>query len=182
MIKAGDDNPARDPATMLFYSKEAPVYAASGPGSVNRGLRDFLELLAPGARILELGCGGGRDAEAMIAAGFDVDPTDGIPEIARKAEKRLGRNVRVLCFDELDAIEAYDAVWASASLLHVPRSSLPKVLELIFRALKPGSLHFATYRCSDSSWRDGALRGCSRRRRRGRRGRRHYRVADRARR
>ena len=48
MIKAGDDNPARDPATMLFYSKEAPVYAASGPRSVNQGLRDFLELLAPG--------------------------------------------------------------------------------------------------------------------------------------
>ena len=154
MIKAGDDNPARDPATMLFYSKEAPVYAASGPRSENRGLRDFLELLAPEARILELGCGGGRDAEAMIAAGFDVDPTDGIPEIARKAEKRLGRNVRVLCFDELDAIEAYDAVWASASLLHVPRSSLPQILARVFRALKPGGLHFASYKSKGTEGRD----------------------------
>ena len=91
MTKARGDNPARDSATLLFYSKEAPVYAASGRGSVNRGLWDFLELLTPGARILELGCGGGRDAEAMVDAGFDVEATDGTPEIAMKAEKRLGR-------------------------------------------------------------------------------------------
>jgi hypothetical protein len=38
------------------------------------------------------------------AAGFDVDPTDGTPEIARKAEERLGRSVRVMRFDELDAL------------------------------------------------------------------------------
>ena len=158
MTEASGDNPARDPATMLFYSKEASVYHASGRGSVNRGLWDFLELLPPGASILELGCGGGRDAEAMVAAGFDVDPTDGIVEIARKAEKRLGRAVRVLCFDELDAVEAYDAVWASASLLHVPRSSLPEVLALIFRALKPGGLHFASYKSKGTEGRDNGGR------------------------
>ena len=79
----------------------------------------------------------------MIAAGFDVDPTDGTPEIARKAEERLGRCVRVTCFDELDAREVYDAIWANASLLHVPRSSLPEILALVFEALKPDGLHFA---------------------------------------
>jgi SAM-dependent methyltransferase len=147
-------HPARDLSTMRFYSAEAPVYAASGRGLVNRGLHDFLEMLPPRARILELGCGGGRDAEAMIAAGFDVDPTDGTPEIARKAEERLGRNVRVLRFDELDALEAYDAVWASASLLHVPRNSLPAVLELVFKALKPGGLHFASYKGGGTEGRD----------------------------
>jgi SAM-dependent methyltransferase len=154
MTRANGDNPARDSATMDFYSREAPVYAASGPGGVNRGLSEFLERLPTGARILDLGCGGGRDAEAMIAAGFDVDPTDGVPEIARKAELRLGRNVRVLCFDELDVVEAYDAVGASARLLHVPRHSLPNVLARIFRALKPGGLHFASYKSMGTEGRD----------------------------
>jgi hypothetical protein len=82
----------------------------------------------------------------MIAAGFDVDPTDGTPEIARKAEERLGRCVRVMRFDELDAREVYDAIWASASLLHVPRSSLPEILAFVFEALKPRGLHFASYK------------------------------------
>ena len=90
----------------------------------------------------------------MIAAGFDVDPTDGTPEIARKAEERLGRCVRVMRFDELDAREVHDAIWASASLLHVPRSSLPKILALVFEALKPGGLHFASYKGGGAEARD----------------------------
>jgi SAM-dependent methyltransferase len=149
-----DDVPAHDSTTLSFYSAEAPVYVSSGKDLVNRRLRGFLDLLPPGARILELGCGGGRDAEAMIAAGFDVEPTDGTLEIARKAEERLGRAVRVMRFDELAAENAYDAVWASASLLHVPRPALPGVLGLIFRALKPGGMHFASYKGGGTEGRD----------------------------
>jgi glycine/D-amino acid oxidase-like deaminating enzyme len=75
-------------------------------------------------------------------------------EIARKAEERLGRRVRVMRFDELDALEVYDAIWASASLLHVPRSSLSQILTLIFNALKPGGLHFASYKGGGEEGRD----------------------------
>ncbi len=113
-----------------------------------------MQALPMGARVLELGCGGGRDAEAMLNSGFDVDPTDGTPEVAAKAEERLGRKVRVMRFDELSAIDAYDAVWANASLLHVPRHALPAVLGLIFRALKPGGLHFANYKGGGLEGRD----------------------------
>jgi SAM-dependent methyltransferase len=139
---------------LRFYADTAETYTASGPGGASRGLATFLEKQRPGARILELGCGGGRDAEAMLAAGFDVDPTDGTPEIALKAEERLGRKVRVMRFDELEAVAAYDAVWANASLLHVPRDSLPEVLGRVFRALKPGGLHFASYKGGGSEGRD----------------------------
>ena len=58
----------------------------------------------------------------MIAARFDVDSTDGTPEIARKAEERLGRRVRVMRFDELDALEVYDAVWEPPPRRGVSRS------------------------------------------------------------
>ncbi|HEV7277976.1 MAG TPA: class I SAM-dependent methyltransferase [Devosiaceae bacterium] len=143
-----------DPATLRFYSEEAEVYVAGGPGGVSRRLVGFLEMLQPGARILELGCGGGRDAEAMIAAGFEVDPTDGSAAIARKAEARLGRTVRVMQFAELDAVASYDAVWANASLLHVPREALPAILALVFRALKPGGLHFGSYKGGGIEGRD----------------------------
>ena len=140
--------------TLDFYSASAPIYLGSGTRGVSKHLSPFLGLLPPRARILELGCGGGWDAEAMIAAGFDVDPTDGTPEIAQKAEERLGRCVRVMRFDELEAREVYDAIWASASLLHVPRSSLSKILALVFEALKPGGLHFASYKGGGAEGRD----------------------------
>jgi SAM-dependent methyltransferase len=151
---ASGGSPA-DQSTLRFYADTAETYTASGPGGASRWLGTFLEKLRPGVKILELGCGGGRDAEAMLAAGFDVDPTDGTPEIARLAEERLGRKVRVMRFGELEAVAAYDAVWANASLLHVPRNSLPEVLGRVFTALKPGGLHFASYKGGGSEGRDG---------------------------
>jgi SAM-dependent methyltransferase len=123
---------------------------AAAPRGASRFLAAFLDMLPANSRILE----GGRDTEAMMAAGFDVDPTDGTPEIAQQAEWRLGRRVRVMRFDELDEDGTYDAVWASASLLHVPRTALPRVLKRIFEALKPGGLHFASYKAGGTEGRD----------------------------
>lgn len=148
------DDTAFDPATLAFYAAEAPIYAASGPGGASRHLARFLTRLSPGARILELGCGGGRDAEAMIAAGFEVDATDGAPALAAEAARRLCRPVRVMRFDELAAEAGYDAVWAAACLLHVPRAGLPDVLARIRRALKPGGLHHASYKAAGAEGRD----------------------------
>lgn len=145
---------AYDQATLNFYADEAPVYIASGKGGVSRWLDDFAKALPVGARILELGCGGGRDAEALLARGFDVDATDGTPAMAAKAAERLGRPVRVMRFDELSDVSSYDAVWANASLLHVPSPALAEVLALILRALKPGGLHFANYKAGGIAGRD----------------------------
>lgn len=143
-----------DPRTLEFYAAEAPVYAASGKDGVARALDPFLDRLPPGAAILELGCGGGRDAAHMIARGFAVDPTDGVPEIAARAAAKLGRPVRVLRFGDLDAEQGYDAVWAAASLLHVPRPDLSGVISRIHRALRPGGWHFASYKGGGVEGRD----------------------------
>ena len=148
------DTSLYDDATLRFYSDEAPVYAASGPGGASRHLAAFLDRLRPASRILELGCGGGWDAEAMIRRSFVVDATDGSAEMARKAEARIGQTVRVMRFDQLDAVEAYDGVWAHASLLHVPRRALPGVLALVFRALRPGGFHFASFKAGGIEGRD----------------------------
>jgi SAM-dependent methyltransferase len=143
-----------DAPTLRFYSDEAPIYATRGPGRASRHLAGFLTRLRPASRIRELGCGGGRDTEAMIQRGFVVDATDGSAAMARKAEQRTGRGVRVMRFDQLDAVEAYDGIWAHASLLHVPRSALPRMLELVYRALRPGGFHFANFKTGSSEGRD----------------------------
>lgn len=143
-----------DPATLAFYAAEAPDYAANGPAGIGRQLEPLLERLAPGARILELGCGAGRDAAAMLARGFCVEATDGVPEMAAQAEARLGCPVRVMRFDQLAAVAAYDGIVAAYALLHVPRDGLPDVLTRIWRALKPGGWHAATYKTGGQAGRD----------------------------
>lgn len=143
-----------DPATLAFYEREAPRYTLNAAQGPSRHLDAFLDRLTPGAHILELGCGGGRDTARMIECGFDVDPTDGTPAMARKAQERLGRPVRVMRFDELAAEAAYDAVWAHASLLHVPLGELPGILRRVADALRPGGWHFANYKLGDGEGRD----------------------------
>lgn len=154
MVAASASDVAHDSATLRFYAEHAPAYAARARDGPSQGLDDFLKRLAPGARILELGCGDGRDSEAMLARGFDVDPTDGSEAMARQAEARLGRPVRAMRFDGLVAMEAYDAIWAHACLLHAPRTALSGVLNAIFGALKPGGLHVATFKAGCVEGRD----------------------------
>lgn len=103
-----------------------------------------------GRAILELGCGAGEDSEWLAGRGFAVSPTDGSSGMAAEAEKRLGRSVRVLRFDELSEVDAYDGVWASACLLHVPRAGLGAVLARIRRALRPGGIFYASYKTGET--------------------------------
>ena len=142
-----------DEETLRFYRCNAQAYAAREITKHTR-LTRFLALLPPGATVLELGCGAGGDSAQMLAAGFDVRPTDGSPEMADVASRRLGRPVETLLFHDLDAVEAYDGVWANACLLHVPRSELANVLARIWRALKPAGYFYASFKTGAAEGRD----------------------------
>jgi len=143
-----------DDATLQFYRRNAEAYAQREITSRHARMTRFLEPLAPGAKILELGCGAGGDSAEMIARGFDVRATDGSPELAAIAAKRIGRPVETLLFGDLREVEAYDAVWANACLLHVPREQLAGILTLIRRALKPGGYFYASFKAGDVDGRD----------------------------
>lgn len=90
----------------------------------------------------------------MLARDFDVDAADGSPAMAAQAEHLLKRPVKIMKFEELSATSAYDGIWANASLLHVPFVALAPILSLVFRALKPGGIHFASYKSGDAAGRD----------------------------
>ena len=143
-----------DEATLQFYRSNAEAYARRTFTSRQARLIAFLAQLSPGATILELGCGAGGDTAEMLARGFDARPTDGSPEMAELASKHLGRPVETLLFHDLDAVEAYDGIWANACLLHVPREQLAQVLSLIWRSLKPGGVFYASYKEGDAGGRD----------------------------
>jgi SAM-dependent methyltransferase len=143
-----------DPATIAFYQERAPHYTLSFGQGPSRHLDGFLDRLAPGARVLELGCGGGRDSARIKQRGFDLDATDGTPAMVRKANERFEVGARVMEFGELDADANYDAIWAHACLLHASRAELPQILTAIRRALRPGGWHYASYKLGNGEGRD----------------------------
>jgi hypothetical protein len=70
-------------------------------------------------------------ANAIATMNTAIPGVDGSPEMAAEAACRLGRPVETLRFDQLDEHDQYDAVWASACLLHVPKADLQGVLARI---------------------------------------------------
>jgi SAM-dependent methyltransferase len=142
-----------DEETLDFYRRNAEAYAGWAKAPSTR-MTDFLALLPPGGSILELGCGAGNHSAKMLEAGFAVRPTDGSPEMAVVASRRLGRPVETMLFDELDEHETYDGVWASACLLHVPKDELEAILGRIHRALKPEGVFYASFKIGEGDGRD----------------------------
>jgi SAM-dependent methyltransferase len=142
-----------DEGTLQFYRSNARSYADWAKAPSTR-LRGFLALLPSGGSILELGCGAGNHSAVMLAEGFSVRATDGSPEMAEIASQRLGHAVEAMRFDQLDAHEAYDGVWASACLLHVPRDELAGILAQIRRALRPSGVFYASYKMGEGDGRD----------------------------
>ena len=142
-----------DDNTLQFYRRNAEAYADWAKAPSTR-LTGFLAMLPEAASILELGCGAGNHSKEMLSRGFRVRATDGSPEMAEIASRRLNHPVEAMLFHELEEREAYDGVWASACLLHVPRDELASILARIHRALKPDGLFYASYKVGHSDGRD----------------------------
>ena len=139
--------------TIDFYDENAADYAADG--GTNPRLPGFLAQCRPGGRILELGTGGGFDARAILDAGFALDATDGSAELAAIASVRLGQTVKVMLFNELDAVGLYDGVYACAALTHAPRADLGAVIGRIHRAMVPGGIVWASFKTGTAEGQDG---------------------------
>ncbi|WP_380179977.1 class I SAM-dependent methyltransferase [Kalamiella sp. sgz302252] len=106
----------------------------------------FIGCLPPGARILDAGCGSGRDVKAFSKMGFAVDAFDASPELVALARRLTGKPVEQMRFDEINAAARYDGIWCCASLLHVPEAGLPDVMAKLAKALKPGGVWYLSFK------------------------------------
>jgi ubiquinone/menaquinone biosynthesis C-methylase UbiE len=110
-----------------------------------RFLEELAGRLPAGARVLDLGCGNGtkisRLADRFDLVGVDISARQ--LELARAAAS--GASFIQADFAELEfPAEAFDAVTALYSIVHVPRSEQPDLLGRIMRWLKPGGLFLAS--------------------------------------
>lgn len=66
-------------------------------------------------KILDLGCGSGRDSRYFLSRGYDIVPVDGSMELCLLAGNYNGMDVRNITYEELDYNNEFDALWACAS-------------------------------------------------------------------
>ena len=143
--------------TLAHYeANAAPFWAGTRDHDVTQNYEALLSAASARTplRILDFGCGPGRDLIALGALGHVVTGLDGAPAFVRMARLNSGCVVLEQSFFELDLGQAvYDGVFANASLFHVPRAVLPRVLRQLLGSLVPGGVLFCSNpRSFDRDW------------------------------
>ncbi|MCJ8313226.1 MAG: class I SAM-dependent methyltransferase [Saccharospirillaceae bacterium] len=95
--------------------------------------------------ILDFGCGPGRDVSYFKSLGHKPIGLDGSFEFCEMARKHTGCEILCQSFLDLNLEEAkFDAIFANASLFHVPKQKLSQVLSALHCSLKPGGILFSS--------------------------------------
>ena len=139
----------RSEDTVAYYNRNAARFAADTADLDMSALYDqFLRYLPPCGRILDAGCGVGRDALAFAKRGYSVVAFDAAAEMVRLARERVGSRaeVRHMRFDDVAWREEFDGIWACASLLHVPTTDFPGVVRKLAAALRIGGALYLSHK------------------------------------
>lgn len=144
--------------TIAWYDKHAKEFAQKAGSAVYDTLAQFTKLLPKGGKVLDAGCGSGRDTMLFLQGGFDatgIDLSSGLIEEAKKENpecKFLVGDMRHLPFPNND----FDGVWASASLLHFEtRQDVEKSIQEFNRVLKKHGILYVSVKLQTGKEKTG---------------------------
>ena len=136
--------------TIKYYNENAKTFVE---GTVSVDFSDiqtkFINKLNANAKILDFGCGSGRDTKFFLENGFDVEAIDGSEELCKFASEYTGINVKHMYFQQLEEVSKYDAVWACSSILHLSYDELIDVMKKIVDSLKTNGLFYTSFKYGD---------------------------------
>lgn len=137
--------------SISYYDKNSKdFYIRTINADVQELYKKFLQYIPQQGRILDAGCGVGRDSKFFLNQGYDVVSFDGSLEMAKIASSVLGKNVLHMLFQDLNFSKEFDAIWANASLLHVPYKNLREILQGFHNSLLPSGIVYASFKYGTS--------------------------------
>jgi ubiquinone/menaquinone biosynthesis C-methylase UbiE len=132
--------------TIRWYEANAQKYALITQNTLNNDriqLEEFTTLLPSHAKVLDAGCGAGRDTELLRKKGCTVTGIDISHNLLEEAKKLYPKCI-FMYGDMLQlpfADECFDGVWAHASIVHFDKDKqIIKAVSEIYRVLKPNGI------------------------------------------
>jgi 2-polyprenyl-3-methyl-5-hydroxy-6-metoxy-1,4-benzoquinol methylase len=132
-----------DQSTLKYYSDNAAQVAERYESVVSDLSAHFADSFSKGGKILDIGCGSGRDLAVLHKLGFDcygVDPVLEFVEIAQQIHPELNNRIALGKLPELQVPfnGNFDGVLCSAVLMHIDTEQLPATVKDIKSCLKLG--------------------------------------------
>lgn len=141
--------------TLDYYNKNSEEYFNSTLNvNMTNTYKAFLKLVPKGGKILDLGCGSGRDSMNFMKLGYEVTSVDGAKKLAKRASVLLGKEVIVSTFEELELKEKFHGIWACASLLHIKREDLKTVLNNLYNNLEDNGVFYMSFKYGEKEYVD----------------------------
>ena len=138
--------------TIAYYDEHALLYETDTLSLDMRHLyATFLDSLPAGGRILDLGCGPGRDAKAFTDLGFDVTGIDGSAAMVELARRNAACPIHQMTFDEIPWRDEFHGIWACASLLHVSVERMPETLQRLRYALRVDGILYMSFKAGEGT-------------------------------
>ncbi len=151
--------------TLAHYNQHAREFrVGTDDHDVSQNIDALLAAMTrpPPCRILDFGCGPGRDLMRFSELGHQPVGLDGSAEFVAMARQRVACEVWLQDFLDLDLPPSrFDGVFANASLFHVPQQALPDVLCALWKTLDSDGVLFASNPRGDNreGW-NGSRYGC----------------------
>lgn len=117
--------------TIETYNKIAPSFSKANFDHFWIDELEQFKKLINGKKVIDIGCGAGRDASAFLTEGFDyigVDASEKMLEVARNRVPR-GRFKQMDFFNLKFPDNTFDGFWAAASFLHIPKNEIKRALQ-----------------------------------------------------
>ncbi|WP_350939461.1 class I SAM-dependent methyltransferase [Vibrio metschnikovii] len=146
--------------TLNFYSENAKEYACfeTSNNNSNWGKNILLAELCEGSKILEIGTGGGYDAQFFLQRGYDVLMTEASAKLALETSKKLGKEIRVCTVSDIREVNHFHAVWANSVFSHIPRSNINQVIKTLLQSLRAGGWLVFSVHAGEEDSRDACGR------------------------
>ena len=162
--------------TLRYYEDHAEEFTANTIDADMKDIRSrFLSHLPAGARILDFGCGTGRDTKAFLDLAYEVAALDGSPSLCRIAGEYTGIPVQCMDFREYSPAEEIYAVNRQyplvsfrrirqryglgpvrSCLVHHHHRNMFPVMQELGKAMKAGAVLYASFKYGD---REGERNG-----------------------